>query len=46
MSAGVGLRGMHERIQQLGGTLEIESGGQGTTVTAVLPIAVGNSAKL
>jgi len=38
--AGVGLRGMQERVRQLGGTLEISSGKAGTPgtrVTAVLP---------
>jgi PAS domain S-box-containing protein len=39
VSAGVGLRGLHERMQQLGGTLEIESNQAGTTVTAILPFA-------
>jgi signal transduction histidine kinase len=36
---GVGLRGMRERIRQLGGSLEISprSGGKGTIVVAVLP---------
>jgi len=34
---GVGLRGMRERMRQLGGALEIRSEG-GTTVTAILPI--------
>jgi signal transduction histidine kinase len=40
--AGVGLRGMQERVRQLGGTLEISSGDAdtpGTRVTAVLPFA-------
>jgi len=37
-SAGVGLRGMRERLKQLGGSLEIESTGSGTTVTAVVPL--------
>ena len=34
---GVGLRGMRERITQLGGRLKIESTSDGTTVTAYLP---------
>src|SRR5947199_2899664 len=32
-SPGVGIRGMRERIRQLGGTLEINSGASGTVVT-------------
>ena len=37
---GVGIRGMRERIRQLGGTLEIRSGsnGKGTLIVARLPI--------
>jgi signal transduction histidine kinase len=35
---GVGLRGMRERLRQLGGTLQIQSNGNGTRVTAVLPV--------
>jgi PAS domain S-box-containing protein len=35
---GVGLRGMNERVRQLGGTLELSSVHGGTTVTATLPI--------
>ena len=34
---GVGITGMHERLQQLGGRLEIESDSGGTIVRAVLP---------
>ncbi len=34
---GVGIVGMQERVRQLGGRLEIESGRTGTTVRAVLP---------
>jgi PAS domain S-box-containing protein len=34
---GVGLSGMRERIEQLGGVLQIRSGGDGTTISAVLP---------
>jgi two-component system NarL family sensor kinase len=35
---GVGFRGMRERLRQLGGTLEIRSGGAGTMVTARVPL--------
>jgi PAS domain S-box-containing protein len=35
---GVGLRGMYERVRELGGQLEIESSGMGTAVSAVLPL--------
>ncbi len=35
---GVGIRGMRERLRQLGGTLEINSNGSGTVVTVWLPI--------
>jgi len=38
-SPGVGLRGMKERLSQLGGTLEINSNGNGTAVVAKLPVA-------
>jgi PAS domain S-box-containing protein len=34
---GVGIQGMGERIRQLGGNLQIESGGHGTSVVAVFP---------
>jgi signal transduction histidine kinase len=36
--AGVGLRGMRERLRRLGGTLQIQSNGHGTRVTAILPV--------
>jgi signal transduction histidine kinase len=39
--AGVGFRGMRERLRQLGGTLEIQSSGTGTQVTALLPVKRG-----
>jgi len=35
---GVGLRGMSERLRQLGGDLEISSAEGGTTITAMLPL--------
>ena len=35
---GVGIRGMRERVRQLGGTLRIESNGNGTTVSVALPV--------
>jgi PAS domain S-box-containing protein len=35
---GVGLRGMNERILQIGGVLEISSGENGTTVAATIPL--------
>jgi len=37
---GVGIRGMQERIRQLGGTMEISSGSSGTVVTVRLPVGV------
>jgi signal transduction histidine kinase len=37
-AVGVGLRGMSERVRQLGGKLELSSSDQGTTVTATAPI--------
>jgi signal transduction histidine kinase len=39
---GVGIRGMKERIRQLGGSLEITSNGNGTVILARLP-AIENS---
>jgi two-component system NarL family sensor kinase len=38
-STGVGLRGMRERVRQLGGSLTIQSDGNGTSVIVVLPWA-------
>lgn len=38
-SPGVGLRGMKERLAQLGGSLEINSNGDGTAIVAKLPVA-------
>lgn len=36
-SLGVGIMGMKQRLNQIGGTLTIESGDRGTTVTATVP---------
>jgi len=36
---GVGITGMRERVRQLGGSLAIQSSGEGTTVKATLPLA-------
>jgi PAS domain S-box-containing protein len=38
--SGVGLRGMHERLRQMGGQLDVQSNGNGTLVLATLPIEV------
>lgn len=40
---GVGIRGMRERIRQLGGDMDIKSGSNGTTIRAHLPIAGASS---
>jgi len=44
-SSGVGIRGMHERLVQLGGTLDINSTETGTTVIAWLPASERDPAK-
>jgi signal transduction histidine kinase len=43
-SPGVGIRGMRERLRQLGGSLEIQSNGNGTMVEAWLPVRVSTEA--
>jgi signal transduction histidine kinase len=40
---GVGIRGMRERLRQLGGTLDIHSDGEGTLIVAQLPVAATTS---
>lgn len=40
--AGVGLRGMSERLRQMGGQLQVTSNGTGTQVLATLPIEAAN----
>jgi two-component system NarL family sensor kinase len=42
---GVGFRGMRERLRQLGGTLNIQSDGGGTVVTAVMPLRPAETAR-
>jgi signal transduction histidine kinase len=37
-SAGVGLRGMRERVKQFDGTLEIHSNGKGASILVTLPL--------
>lgn len=41
--SGVGLRGMRERLRQLGGTLQVQSNGHGIRVTAILPVVCPTS---
>ena len=43
-STGVGLRGMRERVRQVGGSLKIESNGSGTSILVMLPIHAETSA--
>jgi PAS domain S-box-containing protein len=38
--SGVGLRGMHERLRQMGGQLDVQSNGAGTLILATLPIEI------
>ncbi len=40
---GVGIRGMGERVRQLGGNLSITSGAQGTVIVVKLPVASNSS---
>jgi signal transduction histidine kinase len=40
---GVGIRGMRERLRQLGGTLDINSNGSGTAIVVRLPMAEASS---
>jgi signal transduction histidine kinase len=39
-AGGLGILGMRERLRDVNGRLEIQSGQQGTTVTAIVPLAV------
>jgi len=40
---GVGIRGMRERLRQLGGSLDVHSNGKGTLIVARLPAAVSSA---
>ena len=40
---GVGIRGMRERLRQLGGSMDIHSNGKGTLIVALLPVAVASA---
>ncbi len=40
---GVGIRGMRERLRQLGGSLDIHSDGKGTLIVAQLPVVATSS---
>jgi len=42
---GVGLRGMNERMRQLGGRLDISSDEQGTTLEAIVPAGTSTDSK-
>jgi PAS domain S-box-containing protein len=42
VTTGVGIRGMYERVRQLGGRLELKPGNPGTRVIAVVPVRNGN----
>ncbi|MGD0427637.1 MAG: response regulator [Candidatus Acidiferrales bacterium] len=43
-ASGVGVRGMRERVRQLGGRIRIHSDGRGTTVSITLPVTAAPAA--
>ncbi len=43
---GVGIRGMRERLRQLGGSIDIHSNGKGTLIVARLPVAVASASQV
>jgi signal transduction histidine kinase len=42
---GVGVSGMHARVRELGGMLEITDAGKGTTILAQIPLSGGRRPK-
>jgi len=42
MGSGVGIQGMHARVAQLGGTLQLSSAGRGVLVRAEVPVVEAN----
>jgi signal transduction histidine kinase len=40
---GMGLSGIRERVRELGGKLEVQSSGAGTSIIATLPVAAAAS---
>jgi signal transduction histidine kinase len=42
---GVGIRGMRERLRQLGGSLDVHSTGEGTLIVAQLPATVSSASQ-
>jgi len=42
-SLGVGMRGMNERVRQLGGELKVSSGDKGMSIRAIIPTAGSSS---
>jgi PAS domain S-box-containing protein len=43
-ASGVGIRGMRERVRQLGGQVSIQSDSSGTAVSVLLPVSLGSEA--
>ena len=43
--SGIGLAGMRERLRELGGRLEVESGANGTLIRVVIPVSAATPAK-
>jgi signal transduction histidine kinase len=43
--AGVGITGIRERVRHLGGTMNIESSGGGTSISVMFPIAMSGASE-